>query len=274
MSPVRNSRLIRPVIKWFHEALPDRYMVVRVLGGPLRGRRLSLNLRYQMGYWLGLTEPDVARAMAAIVLPGEVVYDVGAEVGYFSVMAATISRSGPVYAFEPNPANLAILEQTALLNKDLDLRIVPKAVGDTRQSTSFLTFANKPGVANASLLGRLAEVHSDDLGDTITVDMVDLDSFSEEATEPDVIKIDVEGAEALVLRGMRRLLTMKRPKLIIEIHNESAQHEAMDCLAKLGYRIHSIGRTYQATFPYRVLCMESSHNQWGTAPNLRWDVVR
>lgn len=74
-------------------------------------------------------------------------------------------------------------------------------------------------------------------------------------TKPGVVKIDVEGAEGLVLQGMTRLLAVTRPRLIIEIHSETAQTDVMARLAAFGYETQPIGRTFDQAFPYRVLSL-------------------
>lgn len=262
LSRVRNLHILRLPLKWLHQLVPNRYVTVRVLRGMLRGRYLVLNLRYQMGYWLGLTEPDLRDALVEMIAPGDVVYDIGAEVGYFAVMAAVISKTGPVYAFEPNPANLAVLNQNAVINHDLNLTIVSQAVGDMRRQAEFLTFAHRDDVTNASLLGRLSETSRSEVrGKSVLVSMVDLDSFSAETkVMPDIIKIDVEGAEGLVLQGMPHLLVSVQPRLVIEIHNQIAERDVMDCLTAHGYGIRKIGRTFDTPYPFRVVCVPASED--------------
>lgn len=258
LSRVRKNRFFRPLVRWLHQLAPDRYLTARIMGGPLRGRHMVLNLRYQMGYWLGLTEQDVVEAMQTVIGSGGVVYDVGAEIGYFSLSAAVVSGSGPVYAFEPNPANAAVIRRSKSLNSDLNLHVVEKAVGNRRDRVSFITFENRPDVSNASLLGRLTEIQKDDqtAGQIIDVEMIDLDSFSIEiGLTPDLVKVDVEGAEGMVLQGMSRLLTEARPYLIIEIHNEIAQHDVTSNVTAHGYETRVIGQTYDRLYPFRVLSL-------------------
>lgn len=258
LSKIRKSRFFRPLVHWLHQFAPDRYLTARIVGGPLRGRHMVLNLRYQMGYWLGLTEKDAVEAMQTVIGPGSVVYDVGAEIGYFSLSAAVISGSGPVYAFEPNPANTAVIRRSKSLNLDLNLHVIEKAVGNRRGRASFITFENRPDVSNASLLGRLTEVQKDDqtAGKIIDVEMIDLDSFSTEiGLTPDLVKVDVEGAEGMVIQGMSRLLTEAKPYLIVEIHNEIAQRDVTSYLASHGYETRVIGQTYDRLYPFRVLSL-------------------
>lgn len=250
------SGLHRP-IQFIHRFAPDRTISVLVLGGKLRGRSLYLNLRYQMGYWLGLAEPDLQHALVTQVTLGDVVYDVGAEIGYFSLLSAQLARPGRVYAFEPDPSNITTLCRNVRRNSDLGVQIVPLAVGDRCRRAEFLTYSHRNNIANASLLGRLSETTLDTTeGKSLTVDMIDLDSFSEESqTKPNIVKIDVEGAEGLVLRGMERLLRTVRPRILIEVHHGTALEDVIAILFAHHYQVSELGRTFNTLFPVRLLCL-------------------
>lgn len=252
---LRKSRLVRIPLHWLHALAPDGYVVVRIQRGALRGRSMMLNLRYQWGYWLGTTEIDAQTVIMEKIRPGDVVFDVGAEVGYFSLLSATrVLPNGCVIAFEPNPSNVRILQQSAKLNSDLPLEVVSKAVGDRRGQAEFATFENSTSISNSSLLGRLAELTNEETkGHTVTVELTDLDSFSEETSlVPAYVKIDVEGAEGLVIKGMQKLLSSAQPHLIIEIHNESARQEVLDQLTAARYTYSFLGRTFESEYPFRI----------------------
>lgn len=257
MQPITKIPGFRSAVNFLHKIVPNDYLRVFIFRGSLSKRHLMLNLRYQMGYWLGLTEPDLQTTLKSIIKPGDVVYDVGAEVGYFTVLSAVLAQPGRVYAFEPNPSNLVVLTQNALLNQDLQIIVVPKAVGDREQQVEFLTYAHRPDISNASLLGRLAQMETNSAhGHSITVPMIDLDTFSRSHhCIPNVVKIDVEGAEALVLGGMNTLLLQFRPRLIIEVHNAEAEKGVQAYLVESGYTTQAIGRTFETAYPFRILCL-------------------
>lgn len=266
LTSLRKAPYLRPMIEWMHRLAPDRYVHVRVLRGALRGRPIELNLRYQMGYWLGLTEPDLQGVLATSIAPGDIIFDVGAEIGYFSLLTAVLAQTGHVYAFEPNPANLAILNKNVAVNPDLNLTVVPYAVGSERGEAAFLTFEEQRSVANASLLGRLAEASADSVsGQSVRVTVIDLDSFCEEwQVQPNLVKIDVEGAEASVLKGMAHLLMTCRPCLAIEVHHLDAFTDVTSHLTKHNYQWQEIGRTFESYYPVRLLCKPSQVSSEGS----------
>ncbi|MFZ2486812.1 MAG: FkbM family methyltransferase [Anaerolineae bacterium] len=248
---------IQLLVKFLHRIVPDRYLQVLIVRGSLSKRHLMLNLRYQMGYWIGLTEPDLQATFKSLIKAGDTVYDVGAEIGYFTILSAILAQTGRVYAFEPNPSNLVILSQNVALNKDLQITVIPKAVGDREQQVEFLTYAHRTDITNASLLGRLAQMEPNSArGRPVAVNMIDLDTFSRSNNSiPNVIKIDVEGAETLVLAGMKTLLLQFRPRLIIEVHNPEAEKGVQAHLKENNYTMQTIGRTFETTYPFRILCL-------------------
>lgn len=191
--------------------------VVRVRSGAARGARLALDLSREKAYWLGYYEPSVQKFLEQNVAPGDVVYDVGAHIGFFSVCAARLGAV--VYAFEPVPGNAARLRDNVSLN-DLEIHVVEAAAWETSGSVDLVPgdsdFETRaaPGSGTAS---------------------VSLDAFAEREPEPALIKLDVEGAEAEVLRGARRILAQARPLLVCEIHGEGARGEVEQLLS--GYSI-------------------------------------
>lgn len=231
-------------VGWLHYLAPDEPRLVTALAGPLKGRQIVLNLRYQWSLWLGFYEQSIRHALESLLRDGDTIYDVGAHVGYFSMVSAVRSPHGQVYAFEPNPANLRMLTGTVEANPDLNIEIIARAAGAARTEAEFVVYENGHDVSNPSLLGRLAKVAP--AGDThtrITVEVVDLDSFAAESKSwPDVVKIDVEGAEGFVLSGMTGILDKARPRLIIEVHHSEAHAQVTAILASHRYTVQALER--------------------------------
>lgn len=194
--------------------------IVRVRSGAARGARLALNLSREKAYWLGYYEPSVQRFLEQNVGPGDVVYDVGAHIGFFSVCAARLGAV--VYAFEPVPANAARLRDNVSLN-DLEIHVVEAAAWETSGSVDLV-----PG--DSDFEARRTPGSG--------IPSVSLDAFAEREREPSLIKLDVEGAEAHVLRGARRLLAGTRPVLVCEIHGEGARNDVEELLA--GYSVEEL----------------------------------
>lgn len=236
-------------------------MQVKILTGPARGKRLCLQLRWQWQYWLGIAEPDVEQVLRRFVVPGSVVFDVGAHVGYFSVLCSVLSKGGRVVAIEPNPANIDLLQRTINANPGLDICIVPKAASSGMGWTEFVLYEKEKEIHNPSMLGRLQDVapRGQDIGNKILVETITLDSIAISAgLWPNVVKIDTEGAEALVVSGMRAILAHRPyPIIIIEFHNEKSEAECIDLLRKDGFQVLPILESEtKPHYPYHVLAMK------------------
>jgi FkbM family methyltransferase len=167
-------------------------------------------------------ESHVRRWITEQLKPGQVFFDVGAHHGWVSMWALSLlGEQGSVFSFEPSPANLSILEWHKAVNRYSHWRIIPKAVSDAdaAQHPFFLIDSGDSpmnsltnGVPGTSLMeGRDIE--------KISVHTVTLDKIcSEFCVRPNLIKIDVEGAELLVLRGAGKLLRESTPTIILAVH--------------------------------------------------------
>ncbi|MCS7025771.1 MAG: FkbM family methyltransferase [Bryobacteraceae bacterium] len=213
--------------------LVPRDAVIPILSGPLRGKKWVAGSSVA-SCWLGIYERAKLEQMQASVPPGGVVYDVGAQSGYHTLLASRlVGRSGRVYAFEPLPRNYEMLVKHLSLNEIFNVEPVRAAVSDTDGE---LCFDPGPGF----MAGRLSEQG------TLRVRSVTLDHFlssQDRIRPPDVIKIDVEGAELRVLRGARQMLAQWRPTVLLDTHDflggaNVGLHEACArFLAELGYQL-------------------------------------
>lgn len=154
-----------------------------------------------------------------IITPEAICLDIGANVGYFSMLMAKLAYRGNVYAFDPLPLNVALLRASATLNGFNNIEIIESAVGD---SDGEVTLTQSTDSAYSSILdtGRKA------IEQIIRVPMITLDTFIRNCSiqAVDVIKIDVEGAEGLVLNGASALLSdaVRRPRVIlVELFDEN-----------------------------------------------------
>jgi FkbM family methyltransferase len=171
-------------------------------------------------------ETEVEAAFFACLQLDATVYDIGANVGWFSLLAArSVGAGGRVIAFEPSIENAAVLQANARSNGFSNITAIPAGVADRDGWDGFS--------AASSLQG-----HLDPSGSEL-VPLIAVDSWLTTTGErpPEVVKIDVEGAEAAVLRGMTPTLRSSRPTLIIELHNTA--NEVANILDSVGYR-HSL----------------------------------
>jgi FkbM family methyltransferase len=149
-------------------------------------------------------EPETKALLGSLIRPGMTVFDIGAHVGHYTLLAARIvGPTGRVYAFEPEPENFALLKRNVELNGYKNVTCVPKAVSDRSGTLDF--YVSHQGNDRHTLIG---DPHAPSHATRRQVSAISVDDFAAESGCPavDVIKMDVEGAEPLVLAGMTNLL--------------------------------------------------------------------
>ena len=228
------AKLIRSSL---NQAAPKGLAVVEVAAGGLQGARLLLDMQTEKDYWLGAYEPELQAALADLIAPGSVAYDVGANIGYVALLLCrAVGETGRVFAFEPFPANLERLRANLELNDQAArVTVVPGAVVDREGETRFLVGpSGGMGKAEGSA-GRQRVAYAE----TMVVRGISLDNFvyRDGNPAPDVVKMDIEGGEVLALPGMRRMLAEKRPVMLMELHGPEAARVAWEMLMERGYRI-------------------------------------
>lgn len=166
-------------------------------------------------YWGGLeaVEPECVRPWEIACRHADVVLDVGANVGLFALMATCFAPHADVHAFEPLPRLAARVERNALLNSPRMMQVHPVAVGAASGSAKL----HDPGGSipfSSSLLSDFLEQDTE----AIDVDVVSIDEFvsAHGLGRIGAAKIDVEGFESEVLRGMRETIARDRPTILFE----------------------------------------------------------
>jgi FkbM family methyltransferase len=202
------------------------------------GRGLRFNCGKSIaGYVLGTAEPDIQAALKAIVRPGMTVYDLGANVGFISMIAARlVGPDGRVVSFEPLPANVRQIKHNAALNGFSHVTVFEAALGREDGQACF-------DVTDFPTTGRLhneKKIHEEKTSE-LTVIVRQLDSVLAEIgiQQPDIIKMDVEGAEVDVLAGAYQTLAQARPLLLIELHGTN--DAVAQALAEQGYEVRCLG---------------------------------
>lgn len=236
----RLGPVTRAVRATLNRAAPADWTTVQVTAGLLQGAQFRLNLQEEKDLWLGTYEADLQATLGTALGPGMVVYDVGANVGYLTIaMARLVGPGGHVYAFEPLPDNYARLVEAVDLN-EVGKTVTPvrAAVGAQVGRAQFLVHQSGGMGKLQGSAGRDAHYER-----TLEVDVLTLDEYAQQAAggPPDWIKIDVEGGEVGVLQGARRLLTERRPGLLLELHGPEAAAGVWRQLGEAGYRLRSIG---------------------------------
>lgn len=161
-------------------------------------------------------EPVIRKSILQLTRPGMTAYDIGANVGVFSFLFASIVNShGVVYAFEPERNNYMCLDKSIKINDCKNIVLDKRAVGT---SCGKEQFDRRGGAFSGRLIGNNVsynKTHNIESVETVSLDYL---IKEEKYRAPDIIKIDVEGNEGLVIEGMKHILDHYRPVLICELH--------------------------------------------------------
>jgi FkbM family methyltransferase len=209
--------LFRPL---FSGDAPIRVMSA---GHPLLVPRRFLHWHLGRGY-----EPITTELFRRSMRPGAVVLDVGAHIGYYTVIAArAVGPEGKVFAFEPSPVAHRLLQRNIARNRCRNVLSFRQAVSGTAGRRRFVL------TESLDSNGFYEHPLSPALG-TTTVDCTTVDEFMQDR-DLDVAKIDVEGAEMEVLAGMQRTIH-RNPQLTLFVELNPS------CLARAGYRTDDLIR--------------------------------
>jgi len=235
-------RLVRRVVP------VEAHVWLRISGGLGKGLWAHLDPRFEMDYASGKYEPPIQQALSKHLEPGSVFYDVGAHVGIVSLFAARlVGTKGAVFAFEAYPDNAERIKEHVRRNMFPQIQVVPCAVwssaGHLRfERASAQSSKNQGAIATGPLVGG---------ENTIEVEAIALNDFARAHPAPTLIKIDVEGAEADVLRGSEEIFARSKPVLICEVHHGHAAEDVTRWLNERGYTFKWLEASAQ--FPRHLL---------------------
>jgi len=212
------SRISRPLL---NRLVPSRLTSVVVRSGEAKGLTLLIDPKNEKYYWSGVREEAVQAALVELLPDGACFWDVGAHIGFFSLIAARrVGPSGVVYAFEPSRENRARLASVLEANAANNVEVLPVAVS---AEDGAAVIHRHPSSTMWSL------EPSDDREPAYEVECRSLDSLWREGLRaPDVVKVDVEGTEVDVLRGATGLIAEHHPVMIVEFSNDELLAEARE----------------------------------------------
>lgn len=174
------------------------------------GKGLRFDATYcNPGYLAGTTEPEEQERLLDALEAGDVFYNLGANAGFYAVIAArAVGEEGYVYAFEPTPKLADRIRYNAQINGFEHVSVVEAAVCNKNGSVEFRAagFDARNSIKNARP------------DNSIEVRAVTLDAWAADRRSPDVIMMDIEGAELDALRGAKELIRRHRPTMLIEVH--------------------------------------------------------
>jgi len=207
-----------------------------ILHGTGKGLRFNVAGSHS-AFILGNHEPEVQELLEKILRPGMTYFDVGANVGFFAVIAARlVGESGRVVCFEPLPANARQIEYNARLNGFATIAVRCEALGGSNRAEVFNT-SNEPTWGMLSTVGKPPEQASGQI--QVPVRTLDSLCIPGGLPLPDVVQVDIESAEAEFLEGAWRTLQASRPTLLIELHGTNKA--VTELLDRLGYAYAVLG---------------------------------
>lgn len=212
------------------------------------GSRLEVDLEDSLGYrvfFFGVWEPTISFAIQRILRPGDTFVDVGANIGYDTLLGAkAVGPTGHVVAIEASPRIVQNLIRNVDLNRETCVRIVNEAVSD-RPGTMQLYGGDPTNVGNTSTLPRDGLVFQDE----VKAQSLDALLTLEERQKVRLIKIDVEGGEAPILLRLANTLDEYNPELSVIV--ETTPHEggsllveAFNAMISKGFRAFSLENAY------------------------------
>ncbi|MGH8529130.1 MAG: FkbM family methyltransferase [Nevskiales bacterium] len=238
--------------------IPHEY-VIRVRAGVNKDMKWIAGSSIH-GCWLGTYEHEKQVLVSALARPGMVVWDIGANAGFYTLaFSRLVGAGGHVYAFEPIAENTHNLLRHVRLNCLTNTTVIQAALAAQTELVGFQT-------ASSNSMGQIGAA-----GDYM-VPAISADSFLRKhpASRPQLLKVDIEGAEALLLTGAKELLTSAAPEILLALHGEAQAIECRNILGSYGYSLYYLNGSLigngpitddeilatKSAFPYRIAAIE------------------
>ncbi len=229
---------------------------IQIPAGPAKGVWLKIDPYLEAQYISGFPEPAVQAEIARHLRPGGCFYDVGAHIGFYSLMVERLMGGiGQVMAFEPDPNNVIELRENLSRNGFSGTEVVSAAVWSHSGVVKFQrSGAGHPeeSTRRGAVVVSMAEPSDPNL---IDAEAITLDSFIQSHPAPTMIKVDVEGAEVEVLRGAQELLQKARPVWMFEVHHQTAATLLEENLRQHDYGVKWLAMHPDFPFPRHLLAL-------------------
>ncbi len=228
-----------------HFLTSQERVAMQVKGGMAQGLWFDLNPRTDNHYYRGIVEQPVQHALRRMARPGMVAYDIGANIGFFTLLIhRLVGESGQVFAFEPDPETFGELSKNVTRNGCQNITTVQTAVWSSTGSVRFSRAdpMQSPGRGTGS-------VRENATGDVVICESISLDDFVQGAPPPHLIKCDAEGGEVEVFRGARGLLEEYRPVILCELHSAVLSDELTSIFQSADYFLESLDQNHWLATP-------------------------
>ena len=248
LAKFRKVPVIGDFLSWTSRKLVprDALIWVQIQHGPSEGLWIRLNPRTGQNVQKGIGEPQVQKALVDHLRPGMTFYDVGANIGFFSLMAARLVGSqGRVVSFEADPEIAGRLRENLARNQFVHAQVEQKAVWSESATVSFERV--DPNTSPDRGLGHISSDGS--APGSISVEAVSLDQYVASHPPPDFLKCDVEGAEVAVFQGASQLFAGKRPILLVEMHSPENHRALLQKFTGHGYLCQNLDENHVLALP-------------------------
>ena len=240
-------------LRWFARRYPEG-SGVKIKNGRPAGFQWKRYHRHVSGYWLGTYELPVQECLARELEPGDIFYDIDANSGFFSLLSSKcVGDKGHVFVFEPLPDNIDTIKSQLKLNQVTNTTLIEAAVSDSEGKIKFCESSH----ASTARIKR-----PDDNGTAVTVKTLTIDKFIKTERPPDLIKMDIEGAELKAFKGAKQLSNQNPPKLPIELHGQPTVQKVHEMLKEKDYSFYTpeLKKINSAPLPKHVLAIPAKTN--------------
>lgn len=224
---LRGNNIIGKILRLPFQIIPDS-MVIPILSGPIRGKKWIAG-SHNKSVWIGTYEKKQSAMFVEKCKGSRIFLDLGAHAGYYTLLYKSVNKDALVYSFEPIKENYEYFQKHVALNNLDNIILFKKAVA---ASEGNLTFARGNSVG-----GKLCSS-----GD-MKVPAIKLSRWFEGAKIefPDIIKMDIEGAEFKVLKDIKPfLMTEKRPTIFLSTHSKEVREACLDLIRSIDYKIRPL----------------------------------
>ena len=214
-----------------HRIVPgDKKVWAQIESGPAKGLWFEVNPRTGQDYIRGDAEKPVQETLNRDLRAGMIFYDLGANIGLFSLLAARlVGPEGKVFSFEPDSAVANRLRRNIARNQFSNVSVIEAGIWSSSCEKHFAPADSaSPDRGTGTFVTSVA-----DPGDSIKC--ISLDDFARTAPPPDLIKCDVEGAEVEAMRGAQDLIKRHRPRIVCEMHSAENEHDFRQILKEHNY---------------------------------------
>lgn len=213
---------IRKLIRFPLDMLPKN-MAVPILSGELKSSKWIVGSQ-RHAFWLGCYESSIQKRVAKELKKNCTFYDVGANVGFYTLLASRLVMPGLVFAFEPVPRNVSYLLKHLSINQISNVRVFQTAISD-RAGKALFREEETGAMGSLAAAGQLS----------VEVSSIDHLVYKDNLLPPDCIKMDIEGEEHKALLGATNCFLRYKPKLFLATHGQDTHDQCCRTLAGWGY---------------------------------------